>query len=148
MCIIIDTCSANVISSNSCEISRIILDWIKKRGRVVSGGELHTELMKTPLRPLILSWSSAGRFALIDQNKIDHEVGQFDLKLLKSNDSHVVALARASDSSAIITGDDLLITDIKNPTVSKRKRKAIKFSGNYSPRARVVRGVLNGIQCR
>lgn len=147
MCLIIDACSANIIAANNCEASSIIIDWIKAKGRVVSGGNLQTELGRTRLTRLISAWSAAGRFTLVDPTRLAVELEALGTCPVRSNDHHVIAIARIANAGVVVTGDNLLINDLKNRAVSIKPRKVIKLRANHTPRRRTVRSTLRDAGC-
>jgi predicted nucleic acid-binding protein len=147
MCLVIDACSANIIAENSCEPSSIIIAWVRMKGRVVSGGKLQEELGRTKLRSLISTWSAAGKFLVVDQSELEKHIADLKNCTLRSNDVHVVAVARTANAGVVVTGDDLLIADLKDPTVSKQRRRVIKLRHGYSPSKRIIKGVLREAGC-
>ncbi len=148
MCLIIDACSANIIAADDCETSSIIIEWVRAKGRVVSGGKLQTELGKTRLKSLISAWSAAGRFAVVDSARLALELDALSRCPVRSNDHHVIAIARLANARVVVTGDNLLMADLKDPAVAVQRRKVIKLRANHTPRQRIVRSVLRNAGCR
>lgn len=94
------------------------------RARIVVGGKLLRELAAGGLGAMLVEWGRAGRLVKIADDKIQaatpNTVG------CKSNDSHVVALAIAANTSLLYTNDDDLIEDFKNKKYVKPRGKIIK----------------------
>jgi predicted nucleic acid-binding protein len=148
MCLIIDACSANIVAAQNCEASSIIIEWVRTKGRVVSGGKLQTELGKTRLNSLIIQWSRAGRFTLVDSARLELELNALSTCPVRSDDHHVIAIARIANAGVVVTGDTDLMDDLKDPAVAINRRKVIKLMANHSPRKRIVRSLLQNAGCR
>lgn len=148
MCLIIDACSANIVAAENCEASSIIIEWVRTKGHVVSGGELQKELGRTRLNALIIQWSRAGRFTVVDPTRLAVELKTLETCPVRSNDHHVIAIARIANAGVVVTGDDDLMKDLKDPAVAIERRKVLKLIANHSPRQKIVRNVLQKAGCR
>lgn len=147
MCLIIDACSANIIATNNCDASSIIIAWINSNGRVVSGGNLQRDLGRARLKQLISAWSAAGRFTLVDPTRLAAELQALATCPVGSNDHHVIAIARIANAGVVVTGDNLLIKDLKNRAVSIERRKVIKLTADHTPRRKTVQRTLRDAGC-
>ena len=148
MCIVIDACCADDAVGGKFGQGRLILDWVKSGGRVVTGGKLELELKGTSLQRLLVQWSRAGRLQTISQKRIDEETALIDLSKVKSNDLHVLALCRASGAKVVVTRDNDLKKDLKKSGQALRGQKIYPFPTVDVPNLRVQRGVLNNAGCR
>lgn len=63
--------------------------------------------------------SKAGRLVRVEKTKIDREISKISGRC-KSNDVHVIGLARASRTRLLCTLDNLLTEDFKNNHLLKR----------------------------
>lgn len=97
-----------------------------KKVKIVAGGKLLTELSKTKLRGLLLEWSRAGRLNRVNAGVVDAEIGRIGAFPITSNDIHVIALARVSQTRLVYTKDDDLIVDLKNLHIMTLKGKIIQ----------------------
>lgn len=126
MPIIIDANRANDFTTAPCGHALDIVRRARSRKIIVAvGGELLVELSRTPMRPLIAEWIRSGIAIRVDADLITKQVAQVRLSC-KSNDCHVIALARVSGSRLVYTDDNLLIADLKNKTLIYPPAKALK----------------------
>lgn len=121
MCVIIDACLAGQIFKAPWHCDFVPLwDWIlQKDGCIVFGGRLATELerVKEGARRLRLL-SASGKAQRVDAGIVNAE--ETNLKatgLCKSNDPHVIALARISRARVLCSGDKALHADFTNPNL-------------------------------
>jgi PIN domain len=131
MCIIIDANQAtNFFQTPPKSDFEPIWEWVtKKDGCIVFGGKLSEELtIIGSASRLLRVLYEAGKAIKIDNSLIDKEETIIKrLKICKSNDTHVIALARASGARIICTGDCNLEYDFKNiKLISKPKGKIYK----------------------
>src|SRR4051812_429264 len=100
MCIIIDANqAASVFKTPFSGQFAPIFRWINdKNGRLVYGGKLKDELGKIDrARQLIAEWKRAGRAIEIASDELGIEERNVDaLDICRSNDQHIIALARKS----------------------------------------------------
>ena len=116
MCTILDASARDdVFSENSRpEAGILFFDWIGGGGgRLVIGGKLRGELKQNSK---FTNWASvavsAGWIMDIDDLKVDAEAST--LSNLKSNDAHVIALARISRARLLYSHDAALVEDFQN----------------------------------
>jgi hypothetical protein len=148
MCIIIDTCCANVLQDKDLPQGKLILNWIKSGGKIVSGGRLEAELKGTKLQSLLAAWSLSGRLISYDPDEISAAAAQIQLEKMKSNDLHVVALARVSGAMAVVTKDKDLMQDLKKSGQVDPPRKIYPFPDSPTTSLRVQREVLRKSGCK
>lgn len=94
-----------------------IADWIEHRGGIlVYGGKLKAELLRSDAaRRRLRVWNQAGRARDIDdQRLVDEERAVHALGLCRSEDEHVIALARCSGARVLCTEDNNLMRDFRN----------------------------------
>ena len=118
MCIIVDTNKLGTfLADPPDDDSRPIHKWLKSgAGSIVysTGGRFAQEIQDRA-RTRLADYSRAGRAKHIDVSQFAHD--ERDLKAradLRSDDPHVLALARASGARLLYTADQNLISDFKN----------------------------------
>ena len=136
MCAIVD---ANVVHEvfqpDRPEAGVKFFDWINQgRGRVVAGGKLLAELSKTRS---FLEWAReavrSGRMRVVDKETVDAETAQLlNENLCKSNDHHVIALARIGGARLLYSNDRDLQTDFKNKALINDPRGKV-YSTSRTP---------------
>ena len=124
-----------IIDANrACDFSRPvssqaakIMDRIaQKKMRVVVGGELARELVKTKLRDLLQEWARAGRLSRYENGEVDKEEERIKLQSIRSDDPHLLALAILSGCRLLYTEDKELIRDFKDTSVISPKGRVVK----------------------
>ena len=137
MCVIIDACVRDLVFSppphaDACPV----LDWIEHGpGRVAYGGKkLCDELFKSQhARRRLRAWKQAGRASEFPQTIVDAEDTRVKaLGLAKSNDTHVIALARVSGARTLYSADGALHADFKNPQLVNDPRGTIYQCSNHA----------------
>ena len=117
MCIIVDANLASDVFNNKKADFIPVLNWLDSdNGKLVINGDLPEELAKVSaaLR-FIKSLKQAGRVRHISEEDTAREKKQiFSLCKSKSNDQHIIALARASGARLLCSDDGLLGNDFKN----------------------------------
>lgn len=124
MCLIVDANRAHVLFGQpDSEDAVPIWEWLKKKGILVYGGQLASELGRhDQARRLLLQLRRAGRAVLEDEEAVKleesrvHATGE-----CSSNDQHVVALALVSGARVLYTEDQALMDDFRNPRLVKPK---------------------------
>ena len=118
MCVIVD---ANRASSFFAEPPGAedapVVDWILgKGGRLVFGGKLSEELLRINASVRTLrQWTLSGRALEIPAPLVSEEERLLRrMGICRSNDHHVVALARLSGARIVVTGDQALMADVGN----------------------------------
>ena len=127
MCGILDTnCLSEVFGTNRPEIGEKFFDWFNTRnGRLIVGGKLHREIRRGSegFRKLAYELGLAGRMRVISEEKVNAETARLDKEgLCKSDDSHVIALARISGARLLCSNDNDLQQDFKNKSLIDRPR--------------------------
>lgn len=104
-----------------------VLRWLESQGCLVYGGLLAEELGRVAeVRRYLIALSRAGRARLLAPEAVAREEAKVrDLGGLKSNDLHVVALARASGARTLCSHDQLLHQDFKNASLISDPRGAV-----------------------
>lgn len=121
MCIIID---ANKMSSIlrrevSAEFEPV-KKWLERgHGQVVYGGALLRELYQSEgVKRWLLAQYQAGRAIRVNDDALEREIQHArDNLSLKSDDPHVIGVARASGARILYTGDKNLIQDFKSQEI-------------------------------
>ncbi len=118
--------------------------WLSRgRGKLVysTGGKFATEVLRRQ-RQRLLEYDRAGRARRIpahsfvaDERRLRRQGG------LRSNDAHVIALARASGARLLYTGDRRLMQDFRDPRFVQKPRGRI-YSGQKNA------GLLETTICR
>ena len=119
MCVIIDASVAGRVFSVPREPDFVPLwRWLEKDdGRLVYGGKLADELGRLPkVRRFLVRLKEAGLALQCSRIKVDAEENTVrKLRLCRSNDQHVIALARVSGARILCAVDGDLVSDFKNP---------------------------------
>jgi hypothetical protein len=121
MCIIVDTnVASNVFESPPRPDYRPVIDWLsspQKPGILVIGGMLARELNRTAhVRRFVMELQRAGRVRRIPDSLADAE-SKAVRAMCKSDDPHVIALARLSGSRLLCSRDKKLHVDFTNPSL-------------------------------
>ena len=120
MCAIVDAnVAGEVFGDNPSQAGQFFLDWLNTKGRLVVGGDLTRELtthqhfvrwLRTAIR--------IGRAAEIPDVPVGTEAGGLrDGGSCKSNDWHILGLARVSGARLLFTNDQNLQDDFRNPQI-------------------------------
>lgn len=134
MCLIIDNCAiGDLLAQKPSKGATMIIDWLtSKGGMIVIGGKLTKELMKSNKpRRFIRSLRQAGRVIIIKDDLLDEDLKRLKKHNLKSNDSHVIALARVSGARTLNTGDRNLEIDFKNTKLINKPKGTIFKNHNH-----------------
>lgn len=104
-----------------------ILRWLEGKGCLVYGGHLATELGRIEkVQRYLLALYRAGRARLVPHGEVDREEAEIAaLGGLRSDDAHVVALARASGARTLCSHDKLLHQDFKDVRFISNPRGAV-----------------------
>lgn len=106
-----------------CHAPEIIRRISEKRMRVVIGGRLLRELAKTHMRDLIVEWLRSGCVVRLNDKDVDTEEEVFAKKSIKSDDPHVLAVAKLSSSRVLYTNDAPLMEDLRISSCCHLKEK-------------------------
>jgi len=120
MCLIIDANVAPAVfggNSNSSDF-RPIIDWLtspRRNGKLVVGGKLKDELFRIEnAHRFIIRLLQAGRARDITEN-VDEETEKVrNMPELKSDDPHIIALAKVSGARILCSNDKDLREDFRN----------------------------------
>jgi len=149
MCVIIDANLAGKVFATPCDSNfKPLWDWVfdtRKQGCIVYGGHLAGELFRlrrvregnrTALREL----KRAGRAHEIPREPVEQEERVVrslrtagGKRLCKSNDPHVVALARISGARVLCSADQTLHADFKNLLLVPRPKGRIYQNATHAP---------------
>lgn len=126
MCAVVDaSVMGDVFGKGQNEASSKFLEWVfERKSRLVVGGYQYTELCRSRK---VKQWLSEGFQAgnvLINQSEdVDARAEELDKTgLLKSNDSHIVALAQISHARLLYSNDKKLHADFKNHNLINNPR--------------------------
>lgn len=130
MCLIIDAnCLSAVFASPTPPDFQPLHKWIKKgKGSLVTGGKNKIELFRCEKARLAISeWNRSGKaFYLDDRDIAIKEIELRKANIMRSDDSHVLALAIISGARWLCsTGDDALCDDFKDRRLVPRPRGRI-----------------------
>jgi predicted nucleic acid-binding protein len=114
MCIIIDANVANEFAVNSEDSKPILSLLIKKKLRLVCDGNLKLEWQKTRLSRLYRELLLAGSLREYSDSEILMEKFKIDERVARSNDLHVLRLAKCSGARILFSKDVKLHSDFKN----------------------------------
>ena len=126
MCIIVDANRLGTfLADPATDDAAPIRDWLDRRGgRLVysTGGAFAREIGRLT-RAKLLSYARAGKAILVPPEEFaDDEQALSEHADLRSDDPHVLALARWTRVRLLYTGDANLITDFKNKKLVDRPR--------------------------
>lgn len=126
MCIIVDANAAGIIFAESpTDLAVPVIKWLfKDDGVLVHGGQLTLELGGVDVaRRMLFKLKQAGKLVEFDSSELSGEVNSCESRC-RSNDVHVIALARVSGARTLITQDKALMADFTDrELVSKPKGK-------------------------
>ena len=129
MCVIVDACVASHVFSVPREADFVPLwSWLEKKdGRLVYGGRLAEELHRLgKTTRLLAELKRSGRALECSRQDVDEqEKAVRKLGLCRSNDPHVIALARVSGARILCTKDHDLETDFTNKQLLSEPRGQI-----------------------
>lgn len=119
MCAIVDTnVSHEVFGSDRSPRGQLLYDWLTRRrtGKLVVGGQLRRELLENcRIRTWLQQALVAGRAKAVCDSQVDTMAESLRTgKDCKSDDEHVIALARISGARLLFTDDHNLERDFKN----------------------------------
>ena len=118
MCIIVDANRLGAFLSDPVnEDAAPVRRWLERRGGrlVYSTGGAFEQEVERHVRKKLLDYVRAGRASLIPAEQYaDDEHALRDHPDLRSDDPHVLALARSTGVRLLYTADDALIADFKN----------------------------------
>ena len=129
MCAILDTSVVHkVFGDNRPEAGRKFFEWLNSgKGRLVGGGELLRELDRNhAFREWREQAQRAGRFERFDDREIDDRARTIETTAsCRSDDPHVIALARISGVRLLYSDDQALQRDFRDRTLIDNPRGII-----------------------
>jgi predicted nucleic acid-binding protein len=129
MPIIIDTNRVcDFLDQRAGHANEIIIRTSKGKMRVAFDGEIKKENRCKKFLAMVAEWKRAGR--LIETTsaalkKVELDVSGADFK---SNDAHVIIIARALNVRLLYTDDNDLATDFKNPNLVRPRGSVVRTS--------------------
>jgi hypothetical protein len=120
LCVIVDANLASSVFSKAPTADFLpVISWLtdpNKNGVICAGGQLSSELSKVGgARRLLRALEQAGRARIYPDDLLSKEEQLVrNADVCKSNDIHVIALARVSGARVLCSSDKLLHTDFKN----------------------------------
>ena len=108
MCVIVDANRRDdFFSAAPSPAAQLIRDWIQSgKGNLVVGGKLTEELCGAAFaRREITEWLKSGRARRADQERYEQATKEVDALALRSDDAHIIALARATGARTLFTAD-------------------------------------------
>ena len=149
MCTILDASARDDVFSknNRSEAGGLFFDWIGgSGGRLVIGGKLRGELNQNPT---FTNWASvavsAGWIIDIDDSKVSAEART--LSNLKSNDAHVIALARISPARLLYSNGAALNEDFQNRELVNGPRGSLYITQWSNTARRRIRKIFRKHTC-
>ena len=135
MCAIVDNdVRSEVFGQEQSDRGALLFDWLTKgAGRLVVDGRLRHELAEYGrfcewLREAV----QAGRARMIPDSSVELETESIRSRgICKSNDHHVIALARVSGARLLFTNDGRLENDFKNAALVASPRGKIYKSADH-----------------
>ena len=135
MCIIVDANRLGGLLSDPADADAApVRNWLERGGRIVysTGGAFTREVGRRRMRDRLLDYARAGRAQYVPADQLaDDERTLAARHDLRSDDRHVLALARTAGVRLLYTGDRDLMADFKNKALIDR------------PRGRVYTGAAN-----
>jgi hypothetical protein len=124
VCLIIDANRASLVFGQPHDDYRPILDWLERGGMIVFGAKLARELDRVDAaRRYLRALVQAGRAHQASGTTVDaEEAAMAAVGAIRSDDPHVLALARATGTRLLCSNDERLIADFKDKKWIDRPR--------------------------
>lgn len=154
MCVIIDTNLAfRIFTSAPADDFRPVFDWLHapdKNGCLVFGGKLFKEVSnRTDSVRYLRALAQAGRAYRIPDARVDDEEQRVTCSgLCKSDDPHVVALARVSGARILCSHDQALHQDFRNSRLIAKPRGHVYQNATHTPLLQHISSCPRGNQKR
>ena len=146
MCAIVDNSARDeVFGEAQSAAGQYFFDWLQRGGSLVIGGRLTDELKGSHnFNVWLESALSAGRVRVVARSDVDaEEEGLEQATTLRSDDPHVLALAKVSGARLLYSNDRDLHKDFKNPAILGHSgRGTIYTSVKYKGIRRVHKQLL------
>jgi hypothetical protein len=123
MCIIIDANVANEFASESLDAIPVLKRVVAKKLKIVCGGRLKAEWHRTKLRRMYQQLVLAGSLVEYTEEQTQLGIEQISTQNIKSDDPHVLGLARVSGARILFSKDVKLHDDFKNMEILPGKGK-------------------------
>ena len=153
MCVvaIVDSDSLPVLATRQGPGDNLFLSWIGNRHGILAisnVGQYFTEIRKNrAIMELILRYDQGGQLRKISADQLAVSDDQVAQQKLRSNDSHILSLALASEARVLCSNDGKLRADFKDkdilPPMGRRQRILYPFAGSRKQR----REFLNRQRC-
>lgn len=114
MCIIIDANVANEFATGSENATPVLVRLTKGKLKLVAGGKLKVEWQRTKLGRLYQQLLLSGTLVEYSERQTEEALATIRSEDLRSDDPHVLALARASGARILFSRDERLHDDFKN----------------------------------
>ena len=129
MCLIVDADRMGIfLETPEHEDAKPVHEWLRRGvGRLVysTGGKFDSELYRRA-QELLGTYRRAGRATFVPEDSFRDDVRRLQADVsLRSNDAHVLALARASRARLLYTGDKDLQADFKDGQIISDPRGKI-----------------------
>ena len=113
MCLILDASKyGDFINPNNADML-LVKKWVEKKGKIVYSPTQKFESELTgEIRTQFEYYTEAGKIKRIDKKLVEDQ--QNNLPKLKSNDPHIIALAKVAEVRLLVTGDKNLSKDFKS----------------------------------
>ena len=136
MCIIVDTnVRHEVFGTDQSKRGRVLFDWLTqgRTGPLVVGGRLRRELVEYGMfRTWLSAAILAGLARRVEDSRVDAEAKAITAEqLYRSDDEHVIALARISGARLLFTDDQALERDFKDRKLITNPRGKIYKSSKH-----------------
>lgn len=135
MCVIVDGNVAHeVFHKTVTEDGTPVREWLETgSGRLVFGGKLAKELEHADAaRRYLIELTRQGRAIRVPPDKVKRAVEDLTrVQSLKSNDPHVIALARITGARVLFSRDQDLHNDFKNAAIIARPRGRVYTSRKH-----------------
>lgn len=137
MCLIADASTfGDLLADPTTDDAAPIRIWLERGGTLVysTGGKFGTEIERSPkLKRRLEVYYQAGRARLVPYERLAEDEASLSTRTdLRSNDPHVLALARASGTRLLFTRDAALMADFKNKALIDRPRGKVYSSASNS----------------
>ena len=145
MCLIIDAdLAAAIFRPSPDEDFRPLLRWLlshDKTGILVTGGLNRDQLARVDAAfRAMATLSKAGRLHLVADQAVAAEVRVVRVMRIRSNDEHVIALARVSRARTLCTGDGDLQKDFKDCRLINDPRGSVYRTAEHEHLLRHTKG--------
>ena len=148
MCAIVDTNVYHEVFSmgNQSDAGKYFYDWLMRRngGTFVSGGDHLRELNRiADFKRVFAERLQAGRAKRIPDDLVDSETETLrSQRICRSNDEHVLALARVSGARLLFTNDDDLQDDFRDRQIVSGTRGRVYTTGQSKDVSNAHRDLL------